>query len=539
MFGLISLSLGEQMRLPTISRMNVLLFSSVAVVVVAFQNCAAPSVSFTDVASQDPLSAYEVGNSGRFQTTFKYINTEKVSLTQDNLGLNESSLKFRVDSAKEIDLTRDVKIYENGIPVSKYYVDANSLDKSKFGNVDIALVVDTTGSMGATIESIKIRLKSFVENVYAKGSNARICISTFGDSTLSKCSKFYSINSADPASEAEKAILLSQLSSLKASGGADTPENPMRALLDSLTADWIATNQQFIILVTDAPFHYAPSYKGDAGDLAPVYADVLSAFAARKINIFAATPSLAGYNLNFDGTSAGIVRATGGEWFLYSDVVSGKVTFDTILDRIVKRVNSFYTLRYISEENSLDPKLPVASRNIRVEISSDSTSAVNDLQLVSNLPNGRADYKKEFSLTNKDFDKTKAVVKVNGVSYAYNTAFKFTADNKLIFNAAPSPSAKIDVTLTLTNLKQSIEFSSIVFANSLKDGSVYLTLNGQAVDSKYYKLEKSLEGRYTIILDDSLFSESDPLKIRSYGGLSVDIRYLYADQAPATGVVSK
>ena len=528
------------MRLSTISRTNFLLFSSIAVVLVAFQNCAAPTMQFVDVASEDPLNAYEVGNSGRYETTFKYNNIEKVSLTQDNLGLNESTLKFRVDSAKEINLNTDVKIYENGLPVSKYYVDANSLDKSKFGNVDIALVVDTTGSMGATIESIKIRLKSFVENVYAKGSNARICISTFGDATLSKCSKFYSINSADPASEAEMATLLSQLSSLKANGGGDTPENPLRSLLDSLSADWVATNQQFIILVTDAPFHYAPAYKGDAGDLAPVYADVLSAFAARKINIFAATPSLAGYNMSFDATSAGIVSATGGEWFLYSDVVSGKVTFDTILDRIVKRVNSFYTLRYISEENSLDPKLSVASRKIRVEISGDSTSVVSDLQLVSNLPNGRADYKKEFSLTSKDFDKTKAVVKVNGVSYAYNTAFKFTADNKLLFNAAPAPGAKIDVTLTLTNLTQSVEFTSIVFANSLKDGSVYLALNGQAIDSKYYKLEKSLEGRYTMLLDDGLFVEADPLKIRSYGGLSVDIRYLYAETpAPTAGVVSK
>jgi len=165
---------------------------------------------------------------------------------------------------------------------------------------------------------------------------------------------------------------------------------------------------------------------------------------------------------------------------------------------------------------------------------------VNDIQVVSNLPNGRADYKKEFSLTSKDFDKTKAVVKVNGVSYAYNTAFKFTADNKLLFNAAPVPGAKIDVTLTLTSLKQSIEFSSIVFAAKLKEDSVYLTLNGQAVDKTYYKLEKSLEGRYTVLLDDKIFSEADPLKVRNYGGLSVDIRYLYAEpQAPATGVVSK
>ncbi|MFM6928071.1 MAG: vWA domain-containing protein [Bdellovibrio sp.] len=525
------------MRRPTISRTHFLLFSTIAVVLVAFQNCA-PVVSFVDVASEDPLSAYEVGSSGRFETTFKFVNTEKISLTQDNLGLNESSLTFRVDSAKEIDLNRDVKIYENNRPVTKYYVDANSLDKSKIGNVDIALVVDTTGSMGATIESIKIRLKSFVENVYAKGSNARICISTFGDTTVSKCSKFYSINSADPASEAEKTTLLSQLSSLKVSGGGDAPENPMRALLDSLSADWVPTNQQFIILVTDAPFHYAPSYKGHAGDAAPVYADVLTAFAARKINIFAATPSLAGYNSNFDASSAGIVSATGGEWFLYSDIVSGKVTFDTILDRIVKRVNSMYTLRYISEENSLDPKLPVASRNVRVEINGDSTSAVSGLQLVSNMPSGRADYKKEFSLTSKEFDKTKVMVKVNGINYS--TGFKITADNKLLFNAPPVPSAKIDVTLTLTNLKQSVEFSSIVFASNLKEDSVYLTLNGQAVDKKYYKLEKSLEGRYSMLLDESLFEETDPFKIRSYGGLSIDIRYLYADQkAPAAGTVPK
>lgn len=286
--------------------------------IVSFQNCSENKISFLESASTDPLSKYELDNSGTYQTFFNYNRTKISDLTQEDLGLNKNSLKFRIDSANPISIN-DLKFFENNTQIKKYTIDSKAENTNKLGNIDIALVIDDTGSMGSTIESVKLRLTNFVNQVYERGSNARFCITTFGDQTNKRCNKFYNINSADPSSIEQKNQLFSELTSIRASGGGDSPENPMRAILDTLDANWTPTNQQFLILITDASFHHAGS-PGQAGSLAPNYADVVAALNARKINIFAATPSLSGYNNAFNSYPS-IVTATDGEWFLFRDLV--------------------------------------------------------------------------------------------------------------------------------------------------------------------------------------------------------------------------
>lgn len=497
--------------------------------IVCFQNCSENKISFLESASTDPLSKYELDNSGTYQTFLNFNRTKVSDVIQENLGLNKNSLKFRIDSANPISVN-DLKFFENNIQIKNYIIDSKAENTDKLGNIDIALVIDDTGSMGSTIESVKLRLTNFVNQVYDRGSNARFCITTFGDQTNKRCNKFYNINSADSSSIEQKKQLLSELTSIRASGGGDAPENPLRAILDTLEADWISTNQQFLILITDVNFHHAGS-PGQAGALAPNYADVITALNARKINIFAATPTAAGYNSAFSGYPS-IVTATDGEWFLFRDLVNGTINFDTILDRIINRVNSYYTISFTSEENAgLDPQLPVSNRNIRIDISSDSTAKVLNSQLSSSLPEGRKEYKKDFSFTNLAFDPSSLEVAINRVPTSGYTISR----TGVSFNTAPPADARIIFSYKLVNLEDGVTLQPIVFADKLDPKSVYVTVNGQRlVENNHYKLEKSIEGRYSLLLQDSVFENSDPFQIEQNRGIKLVVKYLYDTASEVT-----
>ncbi len=490
--------------------------------IVSFQNCSENKISFLESASTDPLSKYELDNSGTYQTFFNYNRTKISDLTQEDLGLNKNSLKFRIDSANPISIN-DLKFFENNTQIKKYTIDSKAENTNKLGNIDIALVIDDTGSMGSTIESVKLRLTNFVNQVYERGSNARFCITTFGDQTNKRCNKFYNINSADPSSIEQKNQLFSELTSIRASGGGDSPENPMRAILDTLDANWTPTNQQFLILITDASFHHAGS-PGQAGSLAPNYADVVAALNARKINIFAATPSLSGYNNAFNSYPS-IVTATDGEWFLFRDLVNGTINFDTILDRIINRVNSYYTISFVSEENTgLDPQLPISNRNIRVDISSDSTAKILDLQLSSSLPEGRREYKKDFSFTNLAFDPSSLEVAINRIP---TSGFTITRTG-VSFDNAPPANSRIIFSYKLLNLEDGVTLKPIIFADKLDPESVYVSINGSKLTANtHYKLEKSIEGRYSLLLQESVFQNTDPFSIEQNRGINLVVKYLY------------
>lgn len=513
--------------------------SAIAVIIstaliISFQNCSPNKIQFSEgPLNIDPLARYELDDSGSYSTFFKYQKTHYTNITQQDLGNVTNVIKFRVDSASPIS-AKDLIIKENGKEIKKFVIESDGSNSGSIGNVDIALVIDDTGSMGSTIESVKVRLTAFIDKMYDSDSNARICISTFGDSTTSKCNKFFSINKKDPNSPTERAQLINQLNSIRASGGGDSNENPMRAILDSLSADWETTNQKFIILVTDAGFSHAGN-PGNAGSLAPAYSEVVSSLTNSDINIFAATPDLAGYNKAF-GTDKGIVDLTDGEWFNYSNLVSGSINFDTILERIMKRVNSFYTIRYSVRENGLNESLTTSERKVEVSVPGDSSALVLDKSLVSTHPKGVADYKKVFQFANKEFDPASVKISVNRSAVDKS---KYTVDKvgNVSFATAPTPNAVISVQYDIAKIEDGMTMSSIIFAQDLDPNSLYVTLNGKKVAEPVYKLEQSLEGRYTLQLSESVFDSAvDPYKIRSKLGLDINVKYLYKKKDPAPSV---
>ena len=484
-------------------------------------------MSFTPVPSIDNTAQDLTGEVNEF---FKLSESQQ-TLTQDSLDENVTAISFHVkkpygsllDSLNKNDLF----ILEDIIPVNAFNLSKNTLETKEV--VDIAFIVDVTGSMSATIESAKVRLTNFVKKSREAGYHTRMCLVTFGDYTIRRCDKFYDNNPSDPSTATQVDELISEITKLKAlkgsqdPGGKDLNENPMRALIDTASAPWATNNQRFAILITDDGFLYSPGNSGAVGALAPQYAEVKSALAASKVKVFAATPSLAGYDKNF-GSEKGIVALSQGEWFNFADLMSGKITLDTILNRILTNVNTTFTITYVADQiPGLNPSLELALRSFQVQLLNPLLGTIQNLQFNSSLPYGRAEYKKEFALSlNKKIKKNSLKVLVDGVQVT--KGFQLTNEGKLKFDQAPGKASVIKVSYVYEQLKDSIILKPILLGQ-IDPRSVEVWLNGIKAKASDFTVDRTMEGRYLVSLQDSALADSDPYKIFANNGLQFDVKF--------------
>lgn len=465
-----------------------------------------------------------------FENIFK-MDSSVASFDQPQLENNETQAAFQVtlaDGTSVPDLkVTDFSVVENGQPITDFKLQSNSLTTKQ--TVDIVFAVDVTGSMSPTIESAKTRLISFVQKSRLGGTHSRMCLITFGDRTVKNCDRFYDNNPDDPATVDQVNELISEISKLKAltgssdPGGSDLNENPMRALIDASKAPWSENSQRFVILITDDGFLYSPGNSGSVGALAPKYKEVSEAIDKSQMKVFAATPSLAGYDKPFKG-EPGIVQHSQGEWFNFKDLISGKITLDTILNRILNRVQTTYLLQYTLDENSgLDLTLPLKKRKIEILLHNGTSATLTLLALQSNLPDGRKPYQKKFKLADKNIKKETVVVKVDGV--VVSSGIQFTADNEIEFEKAPKAKSKIVITFAYRDLKDSLQLTPIIIKQTgVRADSIQIFLNGIEALEKDIELNQTLEGYLSVQLANSALVESDPYGIRANNGLTVKIK---------------
>ena len=496
-----------------------------ALTLLTFTACKS-QMNFIPVASTDPTAQQDSGEVSEF---FKLSGSEQ-TLQQESLEENQTAISFQVrkpdGSLAQTLNASDLLLIESLIPVNKFTLTKNSMETKEV--VDIAFVVDVTGSMSATIESAKIRLINFVRRSREAGYHTRMCLVTFGDYTVRRCDKFYDNNPADPSTNSQVDELISEITKLKAlkgssdPGGSDLNENPMRALIDTASAPWATNNQRFAILITDDGFLYSPGNAGAVGALAPRYAEVKAALASSKVKVFAATPSLAGYNRNF-GSELGIVALSQGEWFNFADLISGAITLDTILNRILTNVNTTFTISYVADKiPGLNPSLSLALREFQLNLVNPLLGTIQGLNFQSNLPNGRADYKSEFGLSNKKIKKDSLKVIVNGLTVS--KGFKLTSDGKIKFDQAPLAGSVIKVSYIYEKIKDAITLKPILLGQ-IDPASVVVLLNGIKAKAKDFTVEKTIEGRYVVNLQDSALDDADPYKIFANNGLHFEVNF--------------
>jgi|GEM_PF-257622 len=123
---------------------------------------------------------------------------------------------------------------------------------------DFALVIDTTGSMGSSIGSVKAQASSLIDAVFAGGKNdGRIGVVGFKDSISGEPSQVILPFTNQDDFAARKAAALAAINSITVGGGGDTPETAfdgLRVALDGSMGQWrFGAGVLRIALFTDAP----------------------------------------------------------------------------------------------------------------------------------------------------------------------------------------------------------------------------------------------------------------------------------------------
>ena len=162
---------------------------------------------------------------------------------------------------------------------------------TKAGAADIVFVVDRSGSMGGTINTVRKNVNEFARNLAKDGVAARFGLATFSDEVFGRnrgktdegtiLTKFNeSYFTSDPA-ELEKA-----LAGIKIADGGDFAETSSPALTQIVsTYDWSKSpkSKKFVVLLTDASMKEDPSI--------PSVADTLAALKNAGIDRIVATTS--------------------------------------------------------------------------------------------------------------------------------------------------------------------------------------------------------------------------------------------------------
>ena len=122
---------------------------------------------------------------------------------------------------------------------------------------DFALVIDTTGSMGSSINSVKAQASSLIDALFADGQDSRIGVVSFKDTANGEPTQVILPFTEQNEFTDRKAAAIAAINSLTVGGGGDLPETDfdgLRTALNGSMGQWRAgAGTLRIALFTDAP----------------------------------------------------------------------------------------------------------------------------------------------------------------------------------------------------------------------------------------------------------------------------------------------
>lgn len=119
------------------------------------------------------------------------------------------------------------------------------------GQVDVAFVVDTTGSMGPFIATARAQIRAIAEEVARTGDlDLRFAVVEYRDHPPEEASYVARPHPFDDGDGLQRA-----LDGLTPSGGGDAPEAVLDGLIAAADLQWRATADRLCFLVGDAPPH--------------------------------------------------------------------------------------------------------------------------------------------------------------------------------------------------------------------------------------------------------------------------------------------
>jgi VCBS repeat-containing protein len=201
--------------------------------------------------------------------------------------------------------------------------DAGSGTAGTGGSLDLAFVIDTTGSMGSTIDAVKSQVDAVADQLAASTSSYRIAVTSFRDQPSYTGDPNDYASRVDQPFTTDTGAIKTAVDGLTASGGGDTPESAYSGIEAAIGLPWRPGVKKEIIVFTDAPPHDPEPISGLTAS--KVVSDALAVDPA-VVNVVNAGDASALSTVT-DGTGGSMVSATD------SDTVGAAIskTIDTSL----------------------------------------------------------------------------------------------------------------------------------------------------------------------------------------------------------------
>jgi len=217
--------------------------------------------------------------------------------------------------------------------------------------IDVSFVFDTTGSMGEEITAMKQAVVDFINTIKTSGVDYSLGLTDYEDHPIGSCgdmgdSPHKVLNGGNLTSDVN--VMKSLVDSLVASGGGDTPE----AVLDALIATaeqvkWRGGDaQKVIVLIGDAPPHEdADSVCNPKGY---TLSNVIKKLREQGIIVHVVSSS----DLS---NMKQIADQTGGNFY---EMNNDGTNFNNIIDKIAQNLTCSYTVKseYFCQDNTLTIK---------------------------------------------------------------------------------------------------------------------------------------------------------------------------------------
>jgi Mg-chelatase subunit ChlD len=126
-------------------------------------------------------------------------------------------------------------------------------------SVDLAFILDATGSMGAYIDGVKSNIRAIVKQIMHTNGNLTLRMGVVAYRDIKDKKRFEVLDFVTSVDEFETFV-----GSLEADGGGDTPEDIAGGLQQANKLSW-SNPTRVAFLIADAPCHGRDYYDGDIG----------------------------------------------------------------------------------------------------------------------------------------------------------------------------------------------------------------------------------------------------------------------------------
>ena len=250
------------------------------------------------------------------------------------------------------------------------------------GTLDLAFVIDTTGSMSEDIKAVKKIIQNFTMTLYENNVIYRFALVEFKDYPNSPCgspgdfpSKVYQYSQGNFTNNLTE--FNNSLNLLNASGGNDGPESHLTAVNDASNLGFSAT-KNIIILLTDSQPHAKDCFTSLTSSstwfacyLGPEYIkNMTDKLNSKKISLY-----YLNYNTCYNKADVKLANETGGEYFFYN-ASSASVDVPKILMNISDQINVTQLQNVTELRNVTVPKNVTVQENVTDYINQTITEVI-------------------------------------------------------------------------------------------------------------------------------------------------------------------